>query len=291
MNKYYRLLSIILLAGLVLVGCKKDKKTTVNSNELKHLNYTVSKLQAAITPLYFSGVINPIRVVPVLSPDNGRIVKIYFSYGGNVKAKQDLLEINSDKLAQDYRTTINDYLSKKTAFSTAKREFEVTKQLYKAKVSSRDDYINSQNTYRNSILAYYQKKYQLAKILAKARVEPDLVEGLTINDTDKINKILGRSFHNIKVLSSASGIALFPTSSGSDANDNAGNPSSKGKIKLGQAVKEGQILLTIGDLSGLASTIQVGEININRIHKGMNVTITGDAFPGITLKGKITLVS
>mgnify|MGYP002624990643 CR=1 FL=1 len=50
-------------------------------------------------------------------------------------------------------------------------------------------------------------------------------------------------------------------------------------------------MLTIGDLTGLATTINVSEININRIKVGAPVKITGDAFPGITLDGKVVTVS
>ena len=49
--------------------------------------------------------------------------------------------------------------------------------------------------------------------------------------------------------------------------------------------------MSIGDLSGLAATFDVSEVDIDRIHQNMDVIVSGNAFPGAHLKGYISAVS
>lgn len=60
---------------------------------------------------------------------------------------------------------------------------------------------------------------------------------------------------------------------------------------MGAEVKQDQLLLSIGDLSGFTMTFPVSEININRLKLGLKAIVTGDAFPGITLEGVVTSVT
>ena len=70
-----------------------------------------------------------------------------------------------------------------------------------------------------------------------------------------------------------------------------GASQASGKLETGYPVKAEQLLLSIGDLSGLSATFDVSEVDIDRIHKNMDVIVSGDAFPGQKLKGFIYAVS
>ena len=63
------------------------------------------------------------------------------------------------------------------------------------------------------------------------------------------------------------------------------------KLTAGTDLKAGQLMLSIGDLSGLQATINVSEVDVNQIKPGMKATLSGDAFPGIFLNGVVTSVS
>ena len=60
---------------------------------------------------------------------------------------------------------------------------------------------------------------------------------------------------------------------------------------MGTEIKAGQLLLSIGDLSGFSTQVKVNEVNIVNMKPGMGATITGDAFPGIILHGKVSSVA
>ena len=59
----------------------------------------------------------------------------------------------------------------------------------------------------------------------------------------------------------------------------------------GKPVKSGDTLLTIGDFTRLAAVVQVDETDIARIGVGQAVRVTGNAFRGITLDGRVSHVA
>ena len=78
----------------------------------------------------------------------------------------------------------------------------------------------------------------------------------------------------------------MPTESG-DSDDS----SKSEKLAVGSGMKEDQLLLSVGDLSGLDVEFDVNEMDINQIKVDMPVVVTGDAFPTLSLKGKVDMVS
>jgi multidrug efflux pump subunit AcrA (membrane-fusion protein) len=83
------------------------------------------------------------------------------------------------------------------------------------------------------------------------------------------------------------GVALIPTPSGKSDTEEA----KSNTLAVGQEVKALGSLLSIGDLSGYQIQFQVSELNVTQIQAGLPAFITGDAFPGITLKGYIKQVA
>lgn len=297
MPRLLMLLFCVLLA--VLSGCDQSKKTETKK---KTVQIITVKLETPVTKLYFKGNLQPISHIPVLSPVDGTVAKLDFTYGERVEKGKQLAVLTSTALADNYRKALTDYLQKKNTYTIQMQSFAGSEALYRAGVISQDEYNNTKSEYETNVLNYFQSKFELEKILARANLDPSDVEKLTIADTEMVNKLLQRHFSNIVVSSPGKGIALFPTESSggggggggsgdgsSDGSSGAGDKS--GKLYVGSQLKRGQLMLTIGDLSGYSTTINVSEININRINTGNPVTVTGDAFPGITLDGYISTVS
>jgi hypothetical protein len=66
----------------------------------------------------------------------------------------------------------------------------------------------------------------------------------------------------------------------------------KGKLAdTGTSFSQGEMILAIGDTAGFSLTADVDEMEIMKIKKGQEVTITGEAFPGITLNGRVDHLS
>lgn len=270
-------------ATLVACDSKKDKSDT-------KVKIVTAKLQTPTTHLYFSGTIQPVSTMNIFSPVDGRIEKLNFMYGQNVKQHQVLAVINSIKLMSDFRTAVSDYLTKKNAYINQVKSFQGTQALYKAGVIDLDDFDNAQNGYENSVLSFFQQEYQLTKVLRLANISASVIEKLNITQIGEIKKLFAKQFNHIKVLSSQSGVALFPLPSQSQSSSDSSDQGD-GQVAVGSQIREGQLILSVGDLSGFSIAMNVSEVNINNIHSGLHAIITGDAFPGIALKGMVTYVA
>ncbi len=284
--KYIKTIIFILTFVLWLSGC--DKKDKSESPQQKQI--IVAKLETPVQKLYFTGTLAPISKLTVVSQFAGNISTLDFTYGERIEAGRKLLVIDSKPLADSYRKAVNDFLQKKQAYINGKNNLEGTQALYTAGVIAKNEYMNEKTQYDNTVLAYLQAKYALEKVLHTANVDSQKIEALSIADTQKVNTILERHFRHIEITAPGAGIALFPSGKNSD-DSSSSSSSSSGKLYEGAAVKEGQLLLTIGDLSGLSATFDVSEVDIDLIHKNMPVRVTGDAFPGATLKGLVSSVS
>lgn len=279
----------ILISILILLNTVGMMTSEAASKPANKSHIVVAKLQTPVLKLFFSGVLDPIQTLPVVSPVAGSIVLMNFTYGEKIKENQLLFEIASSALANNYRKAINDYLQKKLTFTTDQQNFSGQQTLYDAGAIAKNEYITSKTQLDNSKLNFLQAMYELEHVLHTANVDPEKVEKLSISDTDEVNKLLQRRFRHVQIVAPGSGIALFPsqkTNSGAGGGD-----ASSGKLTVGAPVKQDQLLLSIGDLSGLSAVFDASEVDIYRIHTGMPVTVTGSAFPGKELKGVVSSVS
>ena len=63
------------------------------------------------------------------------------------------------------------------------------------------------------------------------------------------------------------------------------------KLSPGWPVSEGAFLVAIGDLDGLSVTGRIDEVDVVKVRPGQPVRISGDAFPGLELRGSIGQIS
>ena len=277
MKKYAALILTSLLVGS-LSGCHGKTQPANKAQQI----VTVKK-QANITHLYYDSTIEPLKTVSVITQVAGTVRSLNFKYGQMVHKGQLLMVLSSQKLATDYRNAVNSYLEKKNAYETSYQSFQGDQALHKAGVISKESFDQEQNTYETSILSFYQAKEALEKVLKLAHIDASTIEGLHLNDTKQVNKILQRNFNDLKVYATGTGVALFPPANTSG--------SSNKELEVGSMVKQGQLLLSIGDMSGLSTTVKVSEININRVKAGQKAVLTGVAFPGVNLNGYVSAVA
>lgn len=282
-----RIIKFLLLpiCVILLVSCHGDHKKTKEKT-----NIIVAREQTPIQRLYFTGSLSPIQTIPVISPVAGNIVKREFEYGERVDKGKVLFVIDSKSLADDYHKDVSDFIQKKQAYETGATSFQGTQVLFKAGVIAKEDYTNDKTSYENKKLDYLEAKYKLEKVLKTAninaqKVDVNKVESLSLADTNRVNELLQKHFRNIEIKAPGSGVALFPKKLMTGASQVSG------KLETGYPVKAEQLLLSIGDLSGLSATFNVSEVDIDRIKDNMPVIVTGSAFPGDKLDGYICAVS
>lgn len=282
-QKVYFLMAIVTVFACCLSACHQKK----NDNTLNKSTIITATKKRPVEQLFFSGSLSPIQSVAVESSVAGIVDRIGFIYGEHVKKNQTLFVLTSHALAKNYRASITDFLQKKQSYETQLTNYTAEKELFKFGVVSKNEYTSAQSQFENASLSYLESRYALEKVLNIAGITDfSNVESLTLSDTAQLKAILQRHFHNLIVRAPTSGVALYPQQTA-----NAGGGESSGKLSVGSLIKEGQLLISIGDLSGLSATFNVSEVDVNKVKKGMSVIVTGSAFPGMTLHGKVSAVS
>lgn len=285
MQLIHRMLQVAVMATIAasLFACgHKDSK---DQNQATEKLVPVAK-KVLTTPLIFKGTLKPIATTSVVSPIDGRVRTLNFTYGVEVKKNQELLVLSSDDLRQKFDQAVSDFLTKKESMANTKVSFQGTEVLYKAGITQKSQYLTEKSSFDTSQLGLYQAKSALIKLMNKVDLDFSQIENLKITDISKVEDSFKKRFDNIKVVSASSGVALYPIPTEQDASTNK----TDGKLHVGTEVKEGQLMLSVGDLSGFQVSFDVNEVMVNSIKVGMPVTVTGYAFPGITLKGTVKTV-
>jgi HlyD family secretion protein len=279
-KKYRHYLLGNLLAVLLLFGChsNQDEQGAKDSKQV----ITVNK-QPNIAHLYYNGVIKPIKDELIISPANGIVTKVNFQYGDTITKGQQLLTLNSIDLENEFREIFTSYLKAKQAYLNSMNNMRGVEELRKAQIISDQEYFNEKSQYQNGLLAYLDAQHKLEQIAKDVPEISHKLNKLTLNDTQLIQALLRERFNIAVIHAQSSGIVLFPENSNAD-NDNK-------QIHLGYEVKKGDVLLAIGDLSGIAINTEVNEIDVNRLYRGQKVKITLSSQPEELLHGEVISVA
>ncbi len=279
---------VLLLCGLAVgsalavSGCHKQKSQTTESEKVSIIT---AQAKSTVTALHFNGPLGPLSSQSLLSPLEGRVTAVLFEYGQQINKGQAVITMDASKLAEEYRKTVSEFLEKKQTYETGLVSYQGTEALYKAGVISKEEYLTASNRQKSDTLSFYQAKYDLEKLLPQTSVSFKTIEELSLSNVAKAHELLNKQFKEIKIFSPAKGVALFPSA------DQKKEGSGNGRINVGDDLKVGQLILSVGDLSGFSMKINVSEISINLIKKDLPAKITGSAFPGITLNGYVSSVA
>jgi HlyD family secretion protein len=276
---------INILSGLILLiilcsmnACNRD----VSGKDITTHMITL-ELKSIQMRYYYAGVIQPLKTVVVTSPAEGVIDEMTFHYGDQVKTKQTLFTISSDKFQTDYKNALMQYIKAKTEFNNSRGQLTEAKFLHKNELISDDDYKSKQTTYYTAQLTMVQSQDTLSEKLNQLDIKGFNLYALTIRDIDKITRVLHAQdgSHKLQVSSPERGVVLLPIK------NESGDVK---KISKGELVKQGDLLALIGDVSGLTIHINVDEFNVNQLKIGQKVTVTGTAFSQFNLQGHILSV-
>ncbi|CAN5435728.1 HlyD family efflux transporter periplasmic adaptor subunit [soil metagenome] len=256
-----------------------------NKDEQAKMETVTVELQPRDLTLYFAGIIQPIAVNSVTSPADGTIKKLFFGYGQLVKKGQLLLSINSSGLDTEYQGGLTAYLSAKEKYFNSKRTMEGTEELKAAGLISANEYINNKSSLNDSYLSYIQAQYKLLQVLKKIHMFDPKLAQLDIGDTVAVDEALTRPVSELEVYASADGIALMPQKSGSSGGGGGGD-----SMQVGSQIKVGEVVVAVGDMSGISLDIKINEVDINQVKVGDKASISSPAFPRFVLKGMVTSI-
>lgn len=271
-------LNIVLVLGLCVAvsACSREPS-------LKDAHFETVEAAALSNTLFFTGSILPGSMQVIPSPVDGVVMKTLFQYGDHVNAGSPLFMLSSGKFLSDYKSALLDYIKAKNEFTQNKTLLSEAEFLHKNLLISDDDYQSKKSTYFTSQLSYLQAKDALMVFLNQMNIKDVNLLKLSISDIDKITQAMHfqSSSDSMMIDAPVAGTILAPIKI---------DDGSVKAVSTGDAVKEGDVLAVIGDLSSISVGLKVNELTINQINVGQPVTITGIAFPGISIEGKVSRV-
>lgn len=272
------------LMVLLIMSCRGEH----DAQQKQQFQIVTAQLKSVPTQFYYGGMVSPIQVFNVMSPTDGVVKEMFFKYGQKVKENDPLLVISSSKLQEDYRTAMTNFIKAKEDYTNAQINFHGTQELKEAQIISEQEFLSEKDQYDEAALSYLNAKIALEQILVKI---PGLttvaVEKLSPSDITGLSRVLQTQYSDLKILAKEQGVVLAPQKTAGGVGDDGDNSK---PLQVGSQVKEGQTLVTIGDLTGISTVVQVSEMVVNQIKPGATVVVTLDALPQFTLQGQVKTV-
>ncbi len=292
-----------------LASLVKDAEGKRSGQHAQHLNTLRIEPRPVSNSISLTGELEPLRQVHLAAPYEGRVKETNFYYGQIVNKGDVLLELDPAKLEvklrkarttfiqakQKYQQIVNwtqsnevsrarrSYTKAQSTLDAARRKLEENKLLYGKGIVPKNDLDSAQQSLDNAELDFKAAKEELDSTLQQGSAENVRIAHLELENSQFELQELEQKRNASVIAAPLAGIVVKPAETGKD--------NKQQQIEQGVKVSEGQILLGIGDLSGLVVKAQVDEVDIGNLSIGQEVRVFGDAFPDVELNGEIAHIS
>ena len=263
------------------------------------------KPQRLVSTIALFGRVAPQAEVHVASPVDGKVAETHFKYGERVAKGQRLVNLDTTDVERELRQAQAEHikaerqfeavrnwtsnpetarvrrdLSKaKLALDNQRSKVEQSELLLKQGIVAAVEHDAAVRQYRSQTLDYESLQESYDAVLAKGDEEARQVARLERDNArirmEKLQEVLRKA----NIHAPIDGVVLQPGSSGAK------------ELGKGQVVSQGERLLTVGDVEGLAVAGWVDEVDVTKVRTTQPVTIRGDAFPELELAGSVARVS
>ena len=251
------------------------------------------------------GRLEPWRRVNVKSPINSTVKAIYFEYGREVAEGELLVELDTSRIEDQYRRLRKAYLSARTEYEeladweNGAEVADARRSLNRARMEMDEANEKLRRTafmLEKGIIAAREheeaKRQQVSRQLDLEASEQALERVRAKGSAEAVREAEAELEHAENAMRAAEAKLGMDSVRAPIAGVVLASAQKDGKrLEGGQLATQGQLLVTLGDFSRLAVTSYVDEVDVDRIRSGQPVRVSGDAFPGIRVKGVVTHIS
>lgn len=261
------------------------------------------------TSLSITGALEPLHIVNITAPLTGKVGEVFFRYGDIVKAGRPLLRMDTSEVEVKHREAKAAYIraverfnelenwdkspevaraqrslaKTKLSLENEKKNFEETERLFKKGIVPANEYEGAKQQYAGQKLDLLSAQEEIQAIIAKGGEKSRNIAELEMENARARVKEVEQQLTMATVAAPVSGVVIMP---GSDSDGKTVKVAEKGT-----QLQQGELLFSIGDLSGLSVKSRADEVDVKKIQEGQRVTVTGDAFPETPLNGRIASIS
>ena len=257
------------------------------------------------SPTLLVGRLVPSREVPVTSAADGHVGDIRFAYGRRVSQGETLLRLDMDETRlerldawaqyEDAKKTLEDLdnwesgaevASAQRAFTKARIAMEGeaaalkrSEFLAKEGLIPASQHEDARRRFRNQQLDFEAARHDLDAIRAKSGGKARQVAEVKLQRAQNKLRAIEASLDRDTIKAPISGVVSVPPGA------------EETRLAVGRSVAKGDTLLVISDVDRMAVVAPVDEVEVVSIRPGQPVTVRGDAFPGLEMRGTVSHVS
>lgn len=256
------------------------------------------------------GVLEPGANVSVVAPYEGTVRERLFRYGGAVSQGDVLLRMDRGEVETRLREAraaeirarqrVEELRGWTTGFEVARARRQLASaEMETANLRARlqqsqmllgrgiipaEEHRNLIQQQRNQELQFQAAQQDLAATMERGSELHLRTAELELANAETRLREIENDLQNSEVRAQVSGVVLLPP-------ERQGGQGRSETIEVGSRVSRGQTMFGIGDLAGFLVRGQVDEIDVNQVRPGQSVTVTGDAFAGEVLTGRVASVA
>lgn len=267
-----RIMFFVLIVSVLFWGCNKKAKEEKNEEKQEEKS-TVTLSQAAIKETGIQSVETeftsidgfisaPARIIAnqdeeavVGSFVKGRVKKVFYNLGDQVKQGQALMELEGLEIGEI-----------KSAYRKAKAVLDFTESAYK-----RQKTLNEQNVSASKTLLESKAEYDKAK--AEFKAEDEKIHSIGLTDSETLDNSEEHSSGKLIIKAPIAGII------------------SERNVIIGQLVDENATAFKIINISKICAEAQIYEKDMPRISGKPAVSFTSSVFTNTEFKGNLTYIS
>ena len=305
---------IVGVAAVVLVRPAADADPSERTRRASAAPRTVTvEPRPLVSRLTVVGTIEPGSTLNVVAPFDGIVTEMQVEYGSRVtrgdvllvldtfelamrireaqaavlKAAQRVADLKSWGNSPDVARARRGVATAELALEDTQRRLQETKVLLDRGIVPRNEYDGLQQQVRTEAMALAAAKQDLDAALERASPANRRIADLELeNAQGKLDDLTAQRAGAV-VRAPVAGVVLRPPA----ARATGPGQAPPDAIAVGFRATRGQTLFGIADLETLAVTAKVDEIDVNRVRVGQPVTITGEAFDGEEIAGRIAHVA
>lgn len=309
------IIAIFLGTGLFMWNKKPAAKAATVSRsadatkDASQLNTFSVEPTSVSSTISLPGILEPLKVVNVVSPLAGKVKERLFNYGDKVKKGQVLLKMDTSEVEVRYREAKAAYMKSlqqlreledwkngsdvrrsrrsltmsQRTLESQQRTLQDTERLFQKGIIPASEYESAKEQLHNLMLDLKAAQEELKSVLERGSAENVEIARLETENARIKFRELKEQMKGATILAPVSGIVILPDVSKESKDSKT--------VEKGMSFEQGQAMVLIGDLSGLSVKTKVDEVEISKIKKGQKVMVSGDAFSGISLDGEIAHIS
>ena len=238
------------------------------------------------------------------SPVEGTVTAVNFRMGDRVAEGQVLLELDLSKLERRYQSARLKFVKaqenlavlknweKSPEMVKARRSFAKSQMsmdsrrsrmrksrfLFEQGLMAAAEFKDEERQFKSQLLDYESAEEELAAVRAKANEKAEAAARLALENARAEMTAAREQIEENAIRAPFAGTVLPPPRRDKD-------------LAEGVRLRKGDTLFRIGDFSRIAASAAADEIDVIDLQAGQKVTVTGNAFPGLKLRGAVDRVS